>query len=57
MKDFAASVRPFVCLIVSTHTVEDNYPHSEPRPGILGLILVKGWSFDYALFGEDLVIP
>ena len=22
----------------------------------LGLILVKGWSFDYALFGEDLTM-
>ena len=32
------------------------YIHSEPWPRILGLILVKGWSFDYALFGEDLTM-
>ncbi len=30
--------------------------HSEPWPRILGLILVKGRAFDYALFGEDLTM-
>ncbi len=30
--------------------------YSEPWPTILGLILVKGWSFHYALFGEDLTM-
>ena len=49
------SVQGCRCL-KSTLSVVWQGVHSEPWPRILGLILVKGWSFDYALFGEDLTM-
>ncbi len=33
-----------------------HFQHSEPWPRILGLILVKGCSFDYALFEQDMTM-